>query len=142
MQLTGSLPSCLLAAPGTLSQLDLSNNNLTGSIPDIIPANSSLYGMALASNNLTGTLPRTLSSASMLSNLELDNNQLEGSIPADFGMGMSLLSTVDLSKNALTGECSTGRQPLFFSKAVAPLHCVANGFHCTADASLPSMACI
>ncbi|KAL3132029.1 hypothetical protein ABBQ32_008648 [Trebouxia sp. C0010 RCD-2024] len=103
MQLTGSLPSCLLAAPGTLSQLDLSNNNLTGSIPDTIPANSSLFGMALASNSLTGTLPKTLSSASMLSNLDLDNNQLEGSIPADFGTGMSLLSTVDLSKNALTG---------------------------------------
>ncbi|KAL3156343.1 hypothetical protein ABBQ38_000661 [Trebouxia sp. C0009 RCD-2024] len=123
MQLTGSLPSCLLAAPGTLSQLDLSNNNLTGSIPDIIPANSSLYGMALASNNLTGTLPRTLSSASMLSNLELDNNQLEGSIPADFGMGMSLLSTVDLSKNALTGTLPS---PLATSVSLTSLDVSSN----------------
>ena len=120
MQLAGSLPDCLLAAPGTLSQLDLSNNNLTGSIPDTIPPNSSLFGMALASNNLTGTLPVTLSGASVLSHLELDNNQLEGSIPVDFGAGMSLLSAVDLSSNALTGQCSC--ETHFYN--------VAFSFHC------------
>lgn len=106
MQLTGTIPSCLLAAPGTLSQIDLSNNNLTGVIPDSIPANSSLFGMALSANNLTGTIPRTLGAASMLSRLELENNQLNGSMPVDFGAGMSLLNTVDLSGNALTGQCS------------------------------------
>ena len=105
MQLSGSIPDCLLATPGTLSQLDFANNNLTGAIPDVIPANSSLFGMVLAFNNLTGTIPGSLRNASMLSSLELNNNQLQGSMPEDFAAGMSMLDAVQLSSNALTGQC-------------------------------------
>lgn len=106
MQLSGSLPDCLFAAPGTLSQVGFAHNNLTGTMPDVIPTNSSLFSVVLASNNLTGTIPRTLRNAGMLNSLELNNNQLEGSMPEDFAAGMSMLDSVQLSSNALTGQCT------------------------------------
>ena len=139
MQLSGSLPDCLFATPGTLSQVDFANNNLTGAIPDVIPANSSLFGVVLASNNLTGTIPGSLRNASMLSNLELNNNQLQGSLPADFAAGMSMLEAVQLSSNTLTGQClaqpeisssSCGRPLLCAVLRCAALCCTV--LHCAA----------
>ena len=104
MQLTGSLPSCLLANPGIVAQLGFSDNNLTGVIPDVIPTNASLFSLVLASNGLTGSIPKTIVNARMLNDLQLDYNLLEHSIPEDFGAGMSLLSTVQLANNTLTGQ--------------------------------------
>ncbi len=66
MDLTGSLPSCLLSAPGTLSQIGLFSNNLTGTIPDVIPTNTSLHSLVLDNNNLTGSIPATLVNARLL----------------------------------------------------------------------------
>lgn len=103
MDLTGSLPSCLLSAPGTLSQIGLSSNNLTGTIPDVIPTNTSLYSLVLDNNNLTGSIPATLVNARLLSSLELYSNKLAGSIPDDLGAGMYMLQAVLLSDNNLTG---------------------------------------
>ncbi len=104
MDLTGSLPDCLLAAPGTLSQVGFSSNNLTGTIPTVIPANTSLYSLVLNNNNLTGSIPSTVVNARDLSDLELYSNKLDGSLPDDFGAGMYMLETVLLSDNNLTGE--------------------------------------
>ena len=104
MNLTGTLPSCLLSTPGTLSQIGFSSNNLTGSIPDVIPVNSSLYSLVLNSNNLTGSIPSTLVNAQVLSDVELYSNRLAGSIPSEFGAEMYMLDTVLLSSNNLTGE--------------------------------------
>ena len=103
MQLTGSIPSCLLASPGTLAQLGLANNNLVAVIPDVIPDNSSLFSLNLGSNALTGSVPASIANATMLNDLELSNNRLGGSIPASLGDNMSLLSSVQLSNNALQG---------------------------------------
>ncbi len=104
MDLTGSLPSCLLSAPGTLSQIGLFSNNLTGTIPDVIPTNTSLHSLVLDNNNLTGSIPATLVNARLLSSLELYSNKLAGSIPDDFGAGMYMLQAVLLSDNNLTGK--------------------------------------
>ena len=107
MALTGSLPSCLLSAPGKLSQIGLSSNNLTGTIPDVIPTNTSLYSLVLDNNNLTGSIPATLVNARLLSSLELYSNKLAGSIPDDLGAGMYMLQAVLLFDNNLTGEQGT-----------------------------------
>ena len=104
MDLTGSLPSCLLSTPGTLSQIGFSSNNLTGTIPNDIPTNTSLYSLVLDNNNLTGSIPATLVNASFLASLDLYSNKLAGSIPDDFGGGMYMLQAVLLSDNNLTGE--------------------------------------
>ena len=104
MDLKGSLPSCLLSAPGSLSQIGFSSNNLTGTIPDVIPTNTSLYSLVLDNNNLTGSIPATLVNARLLSSLELYSNKLAGSIPDDFGAGMYMLQTVLLFDNNITGK--------------------------------------
>ena len=103
MALTGSLPSCLLGAPGNLSQISLASNSLTGTIPNVIPANSTLFSLLLDSNNFTGSIPTTIVNAGDLSNLELYSNRLTGSIPNDFGAGMYMLATVLFQNNNLTG---------------------------------------
>ncbi len=109
MDLTGSLPSCLLSVPGTLSQIGLSSNNLTGTIPDVIPTNTFLYSLVLDNNNLTGSIPATVVNARLLSGL--DNNNLTGSIPATV-VNARLLSSLELYSNKLAGsipdDCGAG----------------------------------
>lgn len=149
MQLSGSIPDCLFAAPSTLSQVGFAHNNLTGTIPDVIPTNSPLYGVVLASNNLTGTIPGTLRNAGMLSNLELNDNQLQGSMPEDFAAGMSMLDSVQLSSNALTGQCTDYRADTCCSSSLdfSALHCTScictpsTSLHCTPCIYTAYMAC-
>ena len=107
MNLQGSLPPCVLEAPGTLSSIHLASNNLSGTIPDVIPANTSLLALELSSNNLTGPLPASLANALSLHNLDLHANQLSGSIPENLGAGITLLDEVSLSQNNLTGKQPT-----------------------------------
>ncbi|DBA92052.1 TPA: hypothetical protein ACH3X2_003773 [Trebouxia sp. C0005] len=75
MDLTGSLPKCLLSAPGTLSQSALSSIDLTDTIPDIVPTSTPLYSLVL-DYNLTGSIPATLVNARDLSSLELYSKKL------------------------------------------------------------------
>lgn len=104
MELSGTIPDCLLDSPGKLAKLGLSYNNLTGSIPDVIPSNSTLFKLVATNNNLTGTIPASIVNARDLSQLSVYSNQLAGSVPEDFGMNSPLLSIVHLYDNALTGR--------------------------------------
>ena len=97
--LTGSLSTALNSLTG-LTSLNLSDNQLTGSIPTL----SSLTGLTsldLSDNQLTGSIP-TMSGLSSLTTLNLSDNQLSGSIPAL--SGLSSLTTLDLSDNQLSGS--------------------------------------
>ena len=92
--------------------------------------------MVLGLNNLTGTIPGTLRNAGMLSSLELNDNQLQGSMPEDFAAGMSMLDSVQLSSNALTGQCSDYMADVSCSSSLhsTALHCTALysiAQHCT-----------
>ena len=103
MELGGTIPSCLLDTPGKLSKIGLTNNNLTGTIPDVIPRNSSLYNLVAASNNLTGSVPASIVNARDLFQLFLYSNELNGPLPDAFGENMPLLTSMQLNGNALTG---------------------------------------
>ncbi|XP_059066686.1 receptor-like protein 43 [Cryptomeria japonica] len=97
-QLNGSLPSCL-GNLSSLTQLDLSYNWLTGNIL----LSSSLAVLHLSSNNLEGET--VLSSLCMLSNLtevDLSDNQLNGSLPSCLG-NLSSLTELHLFNNRLSG---------------------------------------
>lgn len=124
MGLTGTLPNCLLDSPGALSQIALPNNNLTGSIPNTIPSNSSLYALLLTSNDLTGSIPSTIVNAKDLSEFQLSFNQLQGSIPDDFGAGATLLSRVLVNNNSLSGTLPS---PVATSLSVTYLDVSNNG---------------
>ncbi len=65
--------------------------------------NGHVVRIDLSSNNLSGSLPPEIGNLSCLSMLNLRNNRLVGSIPAEIG-SMSALGWIDLSSNALGGE--------------------------------------
>ncbi len=96
--LTGSLPTALNSLTG-LRSLDLSGNQLTGSIPDL-SALTSLTHLLLSRNQLTGSIP-DLSALTSLTHLLLSRNQLTGSIPAL--SALTSLAELDLHNNDLTG---------------------------------------
>ena len=67
-----------------IREIDLTNNNLVGSIPVAINMLSEIIGVTLTSNELSGTVPwLALGSLPSLSFLALNNNQLEGNVSAD-----------------------------------------------------------
>lgn len=85
-----------------LSNLDLFNNHLNGSIPDSLGNLSSLWGLDLSSNQLDDLIPGSLGKLNNLHVLYLFNNQLIGSIPESLG-NLNNLQTLNLSGNQLSG---------------------------------------
>ncbi|CAA3014375.1 receptor 12 [Olea europaea subsp. europaea] len=82
----------------SLRRIDLSNNQLFGSLPDITRF-SSLQKLHLDNNRLDGVQTQSLDQPSCLEFLDLSYNQISGSL-LDFG-GFSSLYDLDLSGNQL-----------------------------------------
>ncbi|KAH7865971.1 hypothetical protein Vadar_013745 [Vaccinium darrowii] len=82
-QLTGPLPDFTRFSMLTLLYLD--NNRLSGSFPQNFGNLPSLVGLYLSGNQITGSLPDLSSVFPSLDYLELQNNQLNGTI--DRGLG-------------------------------------------------------
>ena len=93
--------------PARVTQLDLSNEGLTGTIPAKLGDLSALTFLRLRSNNqLDGTIPAKLGDLSDLTELYLADNGLTGPIPAKLG-DLSALTDLDLSNNQLTERIPT-----------------------------------
>jgi len=101
-QLTGSIPS-ELGKLSNLRYLYLYDNQLTGSIPSELGNLSNLTYLDLSDNQLTGSIPTELGNLSNLGWLELNNNELTGSIPSELG-NLSNLEQLELDNNQLTGS--------------------------------------
>lgn len=82
--------------------LDLSWNNLNGSIPAKIGECSVVVELLLAGNQLTGAIPPELAKLTNLTTLDLSNNFLSGSIPVQLGDSRKLQG-LNLAYNRLTG---------------------------------------
>jgi Leucine-rich repeat (LRR) protein len=81
--------------------LDLRNNSLKGSLP-ILPINTSLF--YISNNLLTGNIPESFCNLSSLEALDLGSNNLSGSLPEcldNFGDSLSIL---DLQRNKFEGR--------------------------------------
>ncbi|KAL4583016.1 hypothetical protein LXL04_007580 [Taraxacum kok-saghyz] len=87
---------------GSMMFLDLSHNNLHGSIPMELGAMFYLFILNLGHNNLTGSIPEALGSLRNVAILDLSFNYLNGSIPNSL-TSLTLLGEVDLSNNNLSG---------------------------------------
>ncbi|XP_062187384.1 protein STRUBBELIG-RECEPTOR FAMILY 3-like isoform X2 [Phragmites australis] len=84
----------------SLITLDLSNNNIGGTIPDGLPV--TMQKFFLSANQLSGRLPSSLSALTLLTSMSLNNNHLVGEIP-DIFSAFTELANLDFSSNNLTG---------------------------------------
>jgi hypothetical protein len=89
--------------------LNLSNNNLTGTIPSEIGHLKVLNVLDLSSNSFSGQIPPEISNLTSLQVLELSNNQLTGEIPQALS-GLHFLSIFNVSNNDLEGPVPIGGQ--------------------------------
>ncbi|WVY98928.1 hypothetical protein V8G54_031079 [Vigna mungo] len=92
-----------------LCNMDLSNNNLSGSIPEGITLLSALHGLNLSHNHLSGQIPKKIGEMKSLESLDLSHNQLSGTI-SDSISSLTSLSHLNLSCNNLSGPIPKGTQ--------------------------------
>ncbi|XP_034225965.1 probable LRR receptor-like serine/threonine-protein kinase At2g24230 isoform X2 [Prunus dulcis] len=107
-KITG-LPSDLWSL-GSLKYLNLSHNQISGSLPNNIGNFGLLESFDLSSNNFSGEIPGAISSLVSLRVLKLSQNLFENSIPSGIGSVVGvfkeLLEVVDLSRNQFQGHIS------------------------------------
>ncbi|CAD6335859.1 unnamed protein product [Miscanthus lutarioriparius] len=97
-QIKGSLPMTLELL-SSLQMLDLSSNNLTGRLPKLP---QSLRFFKISKNSLSGPFPRKFG-APMLTEMVLSANRMNGTIPTYFCQ-LQYLQVLDLSENLLVGQ--------------------------------------
>ncbi len=83
--------------------IDLTGNNLSGSIPASFGDLTAMFSIDLDDNNLTGTIPSSLGNLAELQYLSIILNKLSGPIPPELG-NLSQLVWIRLSNNEITGS--------------------------------------
>lgn len=103
MGLKGEFPQGISGC-SSLTGLDLSRNNIRGSIPDnISKLLTYVTNLDLSFNQLSGVIPVDLANCSFLNILKLDNNQLTGQIPPQIGQ-LGRLKAFSVTNNRLSGQ--------------------------------------
>ncbi|CAI8611606.1 unnamed protein product [Vicia faba] len=98
--------------------IDLSDNNLTGNIPNEITKLSGLMVINLSRNHITYQIPETISNLRQLSYLDLSSNQFSGTIPLSLP-SLTFLGSLNLSDNNLMGAIPyTGSVGLGFATGI------------------------
>ncbi|TYI91958.1 hypothetical protein E1A91_D02G031900v1 [Gossypium mustelinum] len=104
--LSGNVVPVILSANG-LENLYLDGNNFSGEMTNVDVSTfefpNSLSEIDLSNNELHGKLPRWIGNASFLQRLAMSNNSFEGSIPMEF-CKLNRLEFLDLSQNNLSGS--------------------------------------
>ncbi|CAL9204402.1 unnamed protein product, partial [Musa hybrid cultivar] len=89
--------------------IDLSNNGLSGSIPEELGNLHGLRSLNLSRNYLTGKIPNNINGMQRLEILDLSRNNLSGAIPSTLA-ALNFLNYLNLSYNNLSGRIPTGSQ--------------------------------
>ncbi|KAA8537353.1 hypothetical protein F0562_026960 [Nyssa sinensis] len=98
-KLDGEVPS-LICNVSSLDILDLSNNNLSGVIPQCL-GSAGLSVLDLRMNRFRGPIPTNFAEDNQLRNLNLNGNQLEGLVPRSL-VNCRQLEVLDLGNNNIT----------------------------------------
>ena len=88
---------------GRVTDLDLGDNRLNGTIPAELSSLSRLSLLDLGENLMSGVIPAELGALSELRQLNLNSNQLSGEMPAGLGT-LSELRQLRLDRNRLSGR--------------------------------------
>ncbi len=70
---------------GFVTELSLSENDLSGTLPPVLGDLAQLRRLVLTDNRLTGPIPPELGQLSQLTRLDLHRNRLNGTIPTELG---------------------------------------------------------
>ncbi|CAL9766773.1 unnamed protein product [Musa acuminata subsp. burmannicoides] len=89
--------------------IDLSNNYLSGNIPEELGNLHGLRSLNLSGNYLIGQIPRSIDGMKQLEVLDLSRNNLSGAIPSGLA-ALNFLDHLNLSYNNLSGSIPTGNQ--------------------------------
>ncbi|KAE8039090.1 hypothetical protein FH972_011533 [Carpinus fangiana] len=100
--ISGTIPQCLIEMSDKLGVLDLRRNKLNGTIPDAFVDNCGLKTLALNQNQLQGELPKSLANCSSLDVLDIGNNHIEGTFPF-FLKNTTMLRVLVLRSNKFYG---------------------------------------
>ncbi|XP_027359203.1 receptor-like protein EIX1 [Abrus precatorius] len=85
----------------SLQELDLSMNQINGTLPNLRPLLPSLKELDLSENRLNGTIPKDVKFPTELGSLYLNSNSMKGVITDSHFANMSELFSLDLSDNSL-----------------------------------------
>uniref|UniRef100_A0A2N9E468 Leucine-rich repeat-containing N-terminal plant-type domain-containing protein n=1 Tax=Fagus sylvatica TaxID=28930 RepID=A0A2N9E468_FAGSY len=96
--LGGTVPQCLGNFSKSILVMDLRTNNFHGAIPDTFVKDNLLTTLVF-----NGEIPEVLGRLTILRLLNLSHNSLTGHIPSSLA-NLSALESLDLSSNRLTGE--------------------------------------
>ncbi|GLU18817.1 hypothetical protein SLE2022_350940 [Rubroshorea leprosula] len=89
--------------------IDLSSNNLIGSIPEELIFLKDLHNLNLSWNHLSGKIPEKIGQMENLESLDFSKNGLSRMIPNSMS-SLTKLSYLNLSYNNLSGSIPTGYQ--------------------------------
>ena len=99
---TDDLPKELFTTMQDLQILDLSHNELGGTLATEIGKLAALEGLYIGDNSFNGQIPTEIGQLSRLMNLYTHNNELTGPVPSTIGNLLNLYG-LGLHENALTG---------------------------------------
>ncbi|XP_020412561.1 probable LRR receptor-like serine/threonine-protein kinase At1g34110 isoform X2 [Prunus persica] len=100
---SGQVPDCLTYLTN-LVMLDLSYNALFGKIPTTIGSVFGIETLKLRSNRFVGQLPSSLKNCTSLKVIDVGDNKLSGPIPNWLGVGLKDLVILMLSSNHFNGS--------------------------------------
>ncbi|TYI99140.1 hypothetical protein E1A91_D01G266100v1 [Gossypium mustelinum] len=101
--MSGPIPQCLFQMSRSLGVLNLRRNNLSGIISDTLSKSCRLQTLNLNQNLLEGKVPKSLGNCKMLEVLDIGNNQINDSFPCQL-KNITMLRVLVLRSNNFNGH--------------------------------------
>lgn len=138
-KLSGPLSSLCSTRASDLSHLDLSDNLLSGNLPDCWMQFQGMLTLSLARNNFSGKIPRSIGYMENIAVLRLQDNNFSGEMPPL--ENCTELGVVDMGRNKLSGKIPewVGGQSLPKLLILRLQHNEFNGSMPASLCSLPSL---